>query len=193
MPTRVCGASKDRSGVMPQQRLLNCLRLTNRGSDLLQDAMKRLKRTSEAFNVTFEAVVDGDRETRYGQPTEEVSAAPPMPDETVVGESGQPEEEVEDESLNAAILEGIRAQVGDVVNFLETGKVKLGDREHTFYVACGSSRHSLRGCNTEFAPILENLQPSAYVVGDSTISPSSPYQLRSSRRRKGGQCFSTTS
>ena len=126
----------------------------------------RLDETIEAYirgitqglNVTFEAVVDGDRETRYGQPTEEVSAAPPMPDETAVGESGQPEEEVEDESLNAAILEGIRAQVGDVVNFLETGKVKLGDREHTFCVACGSSRHSLRDCNTEFAPILENLQ-----------------------------------
>ena len=55
-----------------------------------------------------------------------------MPDETATGESGQPEEEDEAEILNAAILEGIRAQVGDVVNFLETGKVKLGDREHTF-------------------------------------------------------------
>ena len=95
---------------------------------------------THGLDITFEAVVDGGRETRYGQPTEEVSAAPPMPDETAVGESGQPEEEVEDESLNTAIMEGIRAQVGDVVNFLETGKVKLGDREHTFCVACGSSR-----------------------------------------------------
>ena len=96
---------------------------------------------THGLNITFEAVVDSDRENRYGQPTEEVSAAPPMPDETAVAESGQPEEEIED----------------DVVNFLETGKVKLGDREHTFCVACGSSRHSLRDCNTEFAPVLENL------------------------------------
>ena len=116
-----------------------------------------IRSLTHGLNVTFEAVVDSDRENRYGQPTEEVSAAPPMPDETVVGESGQPEEEIEDESLHTAIMEGIRAQVGDVVNFLETGKVKLGDREHTFCVACGSSRHSLRDCNTEFAPVLENL------------------------------------
>ena len=113
---------------------------------------------THGLDVTFEAVVDGDRETRHGQPTEEVSAAPPMPDETATGESGQPEEEDEAEVLNAAILEGIRAQVGDVVNFLETGKVKLGDREHTFCVACGSSRHTLLDCNTEFTPILESLQ-----------------------------------
>ena len=113
---------------------------------------------THGLDVTFEAVVDGDRETRYGQPTEEVSAAPPMPDETATGENGQPEEEDEAEILNAAILEGIRAQVGDMVNFLETGKVKLGDRQHTFCVACGSSRHTLRDCNTEFTPILESLQ-----------------------------------
>ena len=49
--------------------------------------------------------------------------------------------------------------------------------------------------NTKWTTITEDVfgEPSAYVVGDSTISPSSPYQLRSSRRRKGGQCFSTTS
>eukprot|EP00439_Symbiodinium_sp_Y106_P070803 s2723_g12.t1 len=134
-----------------------------------------IRSLTHGLNVTFEAVVDSDRENRYGQPTEEVSAAPPMPDETVVGESGQPEEEIEDESLHTAIMEGIRAQVGDVVNLLETGKVKLGDREHTFCVACGSSRHSLRDCNTEFAPVLENLQHMWWAI--QQYPPSSPYHL----------------
>ena len=110
------------------------------------------------LDVKFEVVVDGEREARYGQSTEEVSAAPPMPEEIATGESGQPEEEDEAEVLNAAIREGIQAQVSDMVNFLEHGRVQLGDREHTFCVACGSSRHTLRECNIEYTPILAILQ-----------------------------------
>ena len=139
--------------------------------------------------------VDGDREARYGQPTEEVSAAPPMPDETAAGESGQPEEEVEDEIPQRRHLlkaSGRRLAMWSVVNFLETGKVKLGDREHTFFEWLAGVRDSpLRDCNTEFTPILENLQHMRWAIQQYPH----PHHISFDRADdgNGGQCFSTTS
>ena len=117
-----------------------------------------IRNLTQGLDVKFEAAVDGDREIRYGQSTEEVSAAPPMPEETAADENAQPEEEDEAEILNAGIRQGIMEQVGDMVNFLERGRIQLGDREHAFCVACGSSRHTLRECHTEWTPILTSLQ-----------------------------------
>eukprot|EP00439_Symbiodinium_sp_Y106_P063081 s3243_g9.t1 len=91
-----------------------------------------IRNLTQGLDVKFEAVVDGDREIRYGQSTEEVSAAPPMPEETAADENAQPEEEDEAEILNAGIRQGIMEQVGDMVNFLERGRIQLGDREHAF-------------------------------------------------------------
>ena len=79
--------------------------------------------------------MDGDREIRYGQSTEEVSA---MPEETAADENAQPEEEDEAEILNAGIRQGIMEQVGDMVNFLERGRIQLGDREHAFAWLAGA-------------------------------------------------------
>ena len=38
------------------------------------------------------------------------------------------------------------------------GGKPIGDRELTFCVACGSSRHTLRECQSEFTPLLRSLQ-----------------------------------
>eukprot|EP00439_Symbiodinium_sp_Y106_P059836 s2485_g8.t1 len=48
-----------------------------------------IRNLTQGLDVKFEAVVDGDREIRYGQSTEEVSAAPPMPEETAADENAE--------------------------------------------------------------------------------------------------------
>ena len=59
--------------------------------------MQRLKGISEASHMDSTSHSKlwwtGTVKLGNGQPTEEVSAAPPMPDETATGENGQPEEE----------------------------------------------------------------------------------------------------
>ena len=45
-----------------------------------------------------------------------------------------------------------------MVGFLENGRLTLDNRELTFCVACGSSRHVLRDCHTDYQPILTSLQ-----------------------------------
>ena len=45
-----------------------------------------------------------------------------------------------------------------MVGFLENGRLTLDNRELTFCVACGSSRHVLRNCHTNYQPILTSLQ-----------------------------------
>ena len=99
--------------------------------------------------------------------TEEVSAAPPMPEETAADEKAQPEEEDEAEILNAGIRQGILEQVGDMVNFLERGRFPLGDREHTF--------RGLRELEASLARLPYRLEAyldesATHVVGNSALS-----------------------
>ena len=161
LPTPVCGVSKDRSGAMPQQKPLNCLQLNSQGSVRLlrrgEDIENYIKNITHGLDVKFEAVVDGDREIQQ-QSTGEVSTAPPMPEETTGNENVQPEEEDEVEILNQGIRQAVTEQVSDMVGFLETGRITVGTRELTFCVACGSSRHALRDCHTNYRPLLTSLQ-----------------------------------
>ena len=123
-----------------------------------EDIENYIRNLTQGLDVKFEAVVEGDREIRYGQATGEVSTAPPMPEETMAGESVQPEEEDEAEILNQGIRQAILEQVCDMVGFLENGRLTLDNRKLTFCVACGSSRHVLRNCHTNYQPILTSLQ-----------------------------------
>ena len=146
---------------MPQQKPLNCLQLNSQGSVRLlrrgEDIENYIKNITHGLDVKFEAVVDGDREIQQ-QSTGEVSTAPPMPEETTGNENVQPEEEDEVEILNQGIRQAVTEQVSDMVGFLETGRITVGTRELTFCVACGSSRHALRDCHTNYRPLLTSLQ-----------------------------------
>ena len=122
-----------------------------------EDVENYIRSMTQGLAVVFEAVVDGDREFPQ-QPTGEVSTAPPMPEESAGSENVQPEEEDEAADLNHGLRQAILEQVSDMVGLLETGKITVGTRELTFCVACGSSRHTLRDCHTEFTPILRSLQ-----------------------------------
>ena len=123
-----------------------------------------IQNLTQGLEVDFEAVEDGDRDIRYEQPNEEVSAAPPMPTEPAPEEIAQPEEETEADVLAAGIRQGIQEQVIDMINFLEEGKFPLAGSEHTFCVACGSNRHTLRDCHTDWRPILTSLQHMRRVI-----------------------------
>ena len=60
-----------------------------------EDIENFIRNPTQGLDVKFEAVVDGDMEIRYGQATGEVSAAPPMPEETMAGESsGNPQSRI---------------------------------------------------------------------------------------------------
>ena len=122
-----------------------------------EDIENYIKNLTHGLDVKFEAVVDGDRKIQQ-QSTGEVSTAPPMPEETTGNENVQPEEEDEVEILNQGIRQAVMEQVCDMVGFLENGRITIGARELTFCVACGSSRHVLRDCHTNYRPLLTSLQ-----------------------------------
>ena len=101
---------------------------------------------TQGLSVEFEAVVDGDSYLPGVGGTDEpaeVATAPPMPDETAVAESGQPEEEDESSDPNHEIHMKAKEQVMSNLEDLADGIVKIGDRVLTLCVACGDPRHTL--------------------------------------------------
>ena len=157
MPTPVCGASKDQSGVMLLQKPLNCMITADQPrtrSRPKQDAevTAYISNLTQGLNVAFEAVVDGGVFTANiegNDESTEVGVAPPMPDETT--EADQPEEEETDtvdpdEELHYAMRQRMTRNLEELAD----GVVAINQRVLTCCVACGDPRHVLDDC--EFIP-----------------------------------------